>query len=180
MEMSFRNWIASVFGRKKKPEEGQFSEQYIQKLNAEIKEMSKEYQELIEGYEDVIRKLKVEIADVGQRYREAKNKLEKECEKTAVKEKELEGERKISSGLRKELEMRRVPIKEYEESIQKLKEELTEMSNRYQEAIEKLNKEMDNAISLEMLILELDRELGLTDIVKKLDKKGLHEIRVKK
>ncbi|MFZ2410298.1 MAG: hypothetical protein WAW23_01880, partial [Candidatus Methanoperedens sp.] len=165
------SWIASMIWRKRKPEEEQVSEKYLEKyldkLNIEITEISNEYQELIKEYDDAIQKLKIDITDINNRYQEAKNKIEKDRETIVNKEKEIESERRTSSDIRKELEMRTGSIKGHEESIQKLKNELAEMNNRYQEAIDKLNAEMDNAISLEMLILELDRELGLMDFVKK-------------
>ncbi len=147
--MAFTNWIASIFGKKKKIED-------IQKLKNEITKISKEYQEVLKEYEEFTKKLKLEIDGLNNKYQELKNNFE--------------NEQRINNELRKELETKGdVAIKRYEESIQKLKKESEEINNRYQDAIEKLHTEREHAATLEILILELDKELGLMDLVKKTD-----------
>ncbi len=144
----------------------------IQNLRNEIAQISREHQEVIKKYEESIQELNNEIAETNNRYQEAKNKLEKEQDVAANLEKEIEDERRINSEYRKEIEA-------YEESIQDLRNEIAEINNRYQETIEKLDKVADNVVTLEMLILDLDKELGLFNIIEKSQKMEIYEAPIK-
>lgn len=144
----------------------------IQNLRNEIAQISREHQEVIKKYEESIQELNNEIAETNNRYQEAKNKLEKEQDVAANLEKEIEDERRINSEYRKEIEA-------YEESIQDLRNEIAEINNRYQETIEKFDKVADNVVTLEMLILDLDKELGLFNIIEKSQKMEIYEAPIK-
>jgi len=53
-------------------------------------------------------------------------------------------------------------------NIQDINSKYKELKIKYAEVSEKLDKEIEHAASLEMLILDMDKELGLMDILKKI------------
>ncbi len=128
-----------------------------QRVNTELKGEVERKTTIISEYEG-------KLKEVSNRYQEAIEKLEKERDITVTQAKEIENELRRNSELRRE-------FGGHEESIQRLKNEIAEINNRYQYAIEKLDKATDNIACLEMLILELDKELGLMDIVDKIETK---------
>ncbi|MFZ2411982.1 MAG: hypothetical protein WAW23_10460, partial [Candidatus Methanoperedens sp.] len=100
-------------------------------------------------------------------------------EKATTLESELRKGQKINTEFKEESERKNSLIREYEESVKTLKGKFEEVNNRYQEAIEKFEKEKQTAINLEMLILELDKELGLMDTLEKIEEeKKLPEITI--
>ncbi|MCZ7393534.1 MAG: hypothetical protein O8C56_09450, partial [Candidatus Methanoperedens sp.] len=101
--------------------------------------------------------------------REISTILEKERDRASSLEKEIRQEERVNNELKEELERKTALISEYEESIKSIKGNLEEVNNRYLEVLEKFEKEKRIAINLEMLILDLDKELGLMDIAKKLE-----------
>lgn len=150
-------------------------EEAIERLKNEIKR----YQGIIKTYEESADKLNAGLDEIRLmyqkervKYQEVANQLEKEREKVSSLEREL---REISKGqvmpeeLKDEIEKKTALINEYEKSAKILKNNLDEISNRYQEATEKYEKERHSTIRLEMLILELDKALGLMDIIEKIE-----------
>ncbi len=147
-------------------------EEIIGKLKKEIEK----YQVMIKAYEESTNKLNAELDEirimyqkVNVKYQEVANKLEKERETASSLERESRKEQGINNEFRKDFEKKTSLISEYEKSARTLKGRLDEISNRYQEATEKYEKEKQNAVRLEMLILDLDKELGLMDAVKKIE-----------
>ncbi len=134
----------------------------MQKLKNEIAGISKEYQEIIKEYEESTKKLKNEISEISKKYKEASSKLEKERALTVTHANEIENQQRINSELRRE-------FGGHEEAIKKLKNEIAEITSRYQDATEKLDKATDKVASLEMLLIDLDKELGLLNLVKNTD-----------
>ena len=82
---------------------------------------------------------------------------------------EFRKEQVIPEELKDEIEKKTAIINEYEKSAKILKNNFDEISNRYQEATEKYEKERQSTIRLEMLILELDKAVGLMDIIEKIE-----------
>lgn len=161
--MAFKKWITGIFWWKKTSE----LEKLIEKQQQIIKELGESSKEIgipNKKQEETAEKFKNEI-------REISNILEKERERASSLEREIRKQQRISDKLKEEIERKTSLITEYEESVKTLKGKLDEVSNRYQEVIEKLEKEKQTAICLEMLILDLDKELGLMDIVTKIEEK---------
>ncbi len=159
-------------------------EETIAKLKTEINR----YQEIIKTYEESASKLNAELEKIRSmyqqeriKYQEVANQLEKEREIVSSLEREIRKEHGIDKELKEDIEKKTSLISEYEKSARILRGKLEEISNRYQEASEKYEKEKQNAIRLEMLILDLDKELGLLDIVEKIEakKEEKHGITVK-
>jgi len=170
--MAFKKWITGIFWWKKTSE----LEKLIEKQQEIIKELGESSKEAVvpsKKQEETIEKFKNEI-------REISNILEKERERASSLEWEIRKQQRISDELKDEVERKTSLISEYEESVNTFKGKIEEISNRYQEAIEKLEKEKLTAISLEMLILDLDKELGLMDIVNKIEaEEKIPEITIK-
>lgn len=167
--MSLWNWITSGIFRSKTKLDGE-SHQKQTGLSDDTKQDNK----LIYRKEKLYgsHNLRNELAEINNRYQEAKDKLEKEQEITSNLEREIEDERRKNSDYRKEIEAN-------EESIQNLRNELAEINNRYQETIENLDKVSDKVVTLEMLILDLDKELGLFALVEKNKETELLEAPIK-
>ncbi len=149
-------------------------EEIIGKLKKEVER----YQGMIKAYEESANKLNTELDDIrimyqkmSVKYQEVANQLEKERDIVSGLEREFRKEQEINNEFKKDLEKKTSLISEYEKSARTLKGRLDEISNRYQEASEKYEKEKQNAVRLEMLILDLDKELGLMDIVEKIETK---------
>lgn len=150
-------------------------EETIERLSNEINR----YREIIKTYGESADKLNAELEEIRLmyqkervKYQEVANQLEKEREKVSSLERELRefGKRQgIPEELKDELENKTALINEYEKSAKILKNNFDEISNRYQEATEKYEKERQSTIRLEMLILELDKALGLMDIIEKIE-----------
>jgi len=170
--MAFKKWITGIFWWKKTSE----LEKLIEKQQEIIKELGERSKEAVvpsKKQEETIEKFKNEI-------REISNILEKERERASSLEREIRKQQRISDELKEEIERKTALITEYEESVKTFKGKIEEISNRYQEAIEKLEKEKQTAICLEMLILDLDKELGLIDIVTKIEaEEKIPEITIK-
>jgi len=152
-------------------------EETIERLRNEINR----YRGIIKTYEESADKLISELEEIRLmyqkervKYQEVANQLEKEREKVSSLERELREFGKgqgIPKELKDEIEKKTALINEYEKSAKILKNNFDEISNRYQEATEKYEKERQSTIRLEMLILELDKELGLMDIIEKIETK---------
>jgi len=160
--MAFKKWITGIFWWKK----------------------TSELEKLIEKQQEIIKELGESSKEIGipskNEIREISNILEKERERASSLEREIRKQQRISDELKDEVERKTSLISEYEESVNTFKGKIEEISNRYQEAIEKLEKEKLTAISLEMLILDLDKELGLMDIVNKIEaEEKIPEITIK-
>ncbi len=141
-----------------------------------------ELENLVEKQHEIIKELgeRAKEAAISGRDREETEKLkndikqissalEKEMERASSLAREIRNEERINSELKEEIERKTALINEYEESIRTIKGQLEEVNDRYQELIEKFEKEKQTAICLEMLILDLDKELGLMDIAKKIE-----------
>jgi len=160
--MAFKKWITGIFWWKK----------------------TSELEKLIEKQQEIIKELGESSKEIGipskNEIREISNILEKERERASSLEREIRKQQRISDELKDEVERKTSLISEYEESVNTFKGKIEEISNRYQEAIEKLEKEKQTAICLEMLILDLDKELGLIDIVTKIEaEEKIPEITIK-
>lgn len=149
-------------------------EEIIERLKKEVNR----YQGIVRTYEESANKLNAELEEIRLmyqkeriRYQEVANQLEKEREKVSSLEREFSKGHGIPKELKEEIEKKTSLIREFEMSAKTLKNNFEEISNRYQEASEKYEKEKQNAIRLEMLILDLDKELGLMDIVEKIKPK---------
>ncbi len=150
-------------------------EEIIEKLKNEINR----YQGIIKTYEESANKLNAELEEIRLvhqnervKHQEVANQLEKERDIASSLEREIRELRKgqvIPKELKEEIEKKTSLISEYERQVKTLKNNLDEISNRYQEATEKYEKEKQSTIRLEMLILELDKELGLMDIIEKIE-----------
>ncbi len=154
--MPFKKWITGIFWWKKTSE----IEKLVEKQHEIIKELGERSKETgipTKKHEEIIEKFKNEI-------RENSNILEKEREKASSLERDIKKQQRVNTELKGEVERKTTIISEYEGKLK-------EVSNRYQETIEKLEKEKQTAICLEMLILDLDKELGLMDIVDKIETK---------
>lgn len=149
-------------------------EETIERLKNEVNR----YQGLIKAYEESANKLNAELEEIRImyqkeriKYQEVANQLEKERDIASSLEREISKGQGIPKELKEEIEKKTSLISEYEKSAKTLKNNFEEISNRYQEASEKYEKEKQNAIHLEMLILELDKELGLMNIIEKIETK---------
>lgn len=131
-------------------------EKLVEKQHEIIKELGERSKEtVLEGkkHEEIVEKFKNDI-------REISSTLEKEKERTSSLEREISKEQRINN---------------------ELKGKLKEVNNKYQEVIEKFEKEKQTAITLEMLILDLNKELRLMDIAKKIEvEEKTPEITIKK
>ena len=159
--MSFKKWVDNIFWWRKVSH----LEKLVDKQHEIIKELGERSKETgipIKKHEETIENFNKEISDI-------RTSLEKEKEKASVFERELSKVQNINTEFKGEVERKNTLIREYEESVKTLKDKFEEVSNRYQEAIEKFEKEKQTAISLEMLILDLDKELGLMDAVKQIE-----------
>lgn len=150
--MPFKKWITGIFWWKKTSE----LEKLIEKQHEIIKELGERSKE---------------IGIPGKKHEETVEKFKNNISNILEKEREIQKVQRINSELREEIEKKTSLISEYEKSARTLKGKLEEISNRYQEVSEKYDKEKQNAICLEMLILDLDKELGLMDIVEKIEEK---------
>ena len=171
--MAFKKWITGIFWWRKTTE----LEKLIEKQQQIIKELGESSKEIgipNKKQEETIEKFKNEI-------REINNILEKERERASSLEGEIRKQQRISDKLKEEIERKTSLITEYEESAKTFKDKLDEVNNRYQKAIERLEKEKQTNICLEMLILDLDKELGLLDIVAKIaeEEEKIPEITIK-
>jgi len=152
-------------------------EETIEKLKIEVNR----YEGIIKTYEVSANKLNAELEEIRlmyqkerTKYQEVANQLEKERDRASSLEMEIKEIRKgqeIPKELKEEIEHKTSLISEYEKSVKTLKNNLEEINDRYQVASEKYEKEKQGAIHLEMLILELDKELGLMDIIEKIETK---------
>jgi chromosome segregation ATPase len=152
-------------------------EETIERLSNEVNR----YQGTIKTYEESANKLNAELDEIRLmyqkervKYQEVANQLEKEREKVSSLERELREFGKgqgVPEELKEEIEKKTALISVYEGQAKTLKNNLEEISNRYQEATEKYEKERQSTIRLEMLILELDKALGLMDIIEKIETK---------
>ncbi len=152
-------------------------EETIERLKNEVNR----YEGIIKTYEESANKLNAELEELRLmhqkerlKYQEVANQLEKERDRASSLEMEIREIRKgqgIPKELKEEIEHKTSLISEYEKSVKTLKNNLQEINDRYQVASEKYEKEKQNAIHLEMLILELDKELGLMDIIEKIETK---------
>ncbi|MDD5473456.1 MAG: hypothetical protein PHU34_04825 [Candidatus Methanoperedens sp.] len=167
--MSLWNWIKSGIFRSKTKLDGE-SHQKQTGLSDDTKQDNKLTYKKEKLYWP--HNLRSELAEINNRYQEAKDKLEKEREITSNFEREIEDVRRRNNDYRKEIEAN-------EESIQNLKSELAEINNRYQETIEKLDKIDDKVVTLEMLILDLDKELGLFALLEENQETELLEAPIK-
>ncbi|MFA4957059.1 MAG: hypothetical protein WC556_08835 [Candidatus Methanoperedens sp.] len=152
----------------------QQQEEIIEGLKKEVNR----YQDLIKTYEESANKLNVQLEEIRLMYQnerlkvqEVTTQLDKEREKVSNLEKELSKGTRIPKELKEEIEKKTSLIREYEKSAKTLKNNFEEISNRYHEASENYEKEKQNAIRLEMMILDMDKELGLTDIAEKMKPK---------
>ncbi|MFA4957600.1 MAG: hypothetical protein WC556_11595 [Candidatus Methanoperedens sp.] len=118
-------------------------EEIIERLNLVIDS----YQEIIRTYEESANKPNAELEEIRLLYQNEKVKSQEE------------NENKTSQ------------IHELEKSVKTLKNNFKEISNRYHEVNEKYEIEKENAIRLEMLILDLDKILGLIDIAENIKPK---------
>jgi len=177
----------------------QKQQETIEKFKNEIKEINTRYQSILKEYDErnkiINEKLEKELEirsnlekelgeinkeylKVSQIYKKTVDLLDKDKEKVTSLENELEKQQATNNNLRAEIERKAISINEYETTIKNLNERLEELSGRYREinekyedVSEKLEKEKQNAITLEMLILDLDNELGLMNIVRNMDEK---------
>ncbi|MDP3105910.1 MAG: hypothetical protein Q8M95_15045 [Candidatus Methanoperedens sp.] len=154
--MSFNNWISSLFS-KDKPPAGQEAEDQNDQTSFATADNKQNITELTRDREKLLEIHKKIVED-----------KEKQISKT---KKELEKEREITRHLKEEIEKKRTPVKDHEESVKKLQSDIAELSSKYKEANDKLEKERQNTVCLEMLILDIDKELGLMNMVKKMDEK---------
>ncbi|MCZ7400946.1 MAG: hypothetical protein O8C61_01850 [Candidatus Methanoperedens sp.] len=146
-------------------------EEIIEGLKKEVHR----YQEIVRAYEESANKLNAELEDLRLMYQkervraqEVSIQLDKEREKVSNLERELSKGQGIPGEHKEEIEKKTSLIRELEASAKTLKNNFEEISNRYHEASEKYETEKQNAIRLEMLILDLDKELGLLDIADKI------------
>jgi chromosome segregation ATPase len=146
--MSFNNLISSLFSKNKLCA-GQDKNQNIADKKQNIAELIRDREKLLEIHKKIVE--------------------DKEKQIGRVKE-ELEKEREITKHLKEEIEKKRAPG-DYEESIKKLQSDIAELSSKYKEANDRFEKERQNTVCLEMLLLDIDKELGLMNIVKKMDEK---------
>lgn len=159
-------------------EQGYVPDKQQEEIIGKLKKEVERYQGMIKAYEESANKLNTELDDIrimyqkmSVKYQEVANQLEKEREIVSGLEREFRKEQEINNEFKKDLEKKTSLISEYEKSARTLKGRLDEISNRYQETTEKYEKEKQNAVRLEMLILDLDKELGLMNIVEKIETK---------
>ena len=125
-------------------------EEIIERLNLVIDS----YQEIIRTYEESANKPNAELEEIRLLYQNEKVKVQEEIEKkTSI-------------------------ICELETSATVLKKNFEEISNRCHEASENHEKEKQNAIRLGMLILDLDKILGLIDIAENIKPKDGETIEI--
>jgi len=155
-----------------------FPDKQQEEIIGGLKKEVDRYQEIVRTYEESANKLNAQLEDVRLMYQkervmaqEAATQLDKEREKVSNLEKEFNKGQEISKELREEIEKKTSLIGEFEMSVKTLRNNFEEISNRYHEASEKYEMEKENAIRLEMLILDLDKELGLMDIAEKIKPK---------
>jgi chromosome segregation ATPase len=161
----FKNDIQQISSTLEKEKEKASSlEREVEKQQKIIKELGERSKETVipDNKQEEIEKFKNDIQQIS-------STLEKEREKTSSLEREIRKEERINNELKGEIERKTSLISKHEESIKTFKGKLAEVNNRYQEVLEKFEKEKQTAICLEMLILDLDKELGLMDIAKKLE-----------
>jgi len=156
-------------------------EEIIGRLNKEVNS----YHGIVRTYEESANKLNSELEEIRLTYQKERVKaqefatqLDKEREKVSNLEREFSKGQGIPEELKEEIEKKTSLIREFEMSTKTLKNNFEEINNRYHEAIEKYETEKQNAIRLEMLILDLDKELGLLDIAEKIRPKEEEKIRI--
>ncbi len=169
--MTFKKWIDNIFWWRKISH----LEKLVDKQHEIIKELGERGKETgipVKKHEETIENFKKEISEI-------RTGLEKEKEKATTLERELRKEQKINTEFKEDAERKNSLIREYDESVKTLKDKFEEVNNRYQEAIEKFEKEKQTAINLEMMLLEMDKELGLMNTLEKIEgKKKLPEITI--
>ena len=184
---SFINWLISLV--KKTPSAVEVSENQsiveLNKIKRELEEKQKtisELQKLIEGHQEIIKKQEEhsEVTNISNKeheeiierlnivvdsyqeiirtHEESVTKMSAELEEVRL----LYQNEKVKS--QEEIDKKTSHIRELDKSVKTLKNNFEEISNRYHEASEKYEKEKENAIRLEMLILDMDKILGLIDI----------------